>query len=108
MWCIQLVTLTVSIRPAAKRKAVPMTETSQLTAPLTCDSTRSTPLNACFFGVLEKRRSVKPIDLGEPGPTPEELRRILTLACRVPDHGALVPGGSFHSRGGLAKRRAWS
>jgi nitroreductase len=43
------------------------------------------------LGVLDKRRSVKPIDLGEPGPTPEELRRILTVACRVPDHGALVP-----------------
>ena len=34
---------------------------------------------------------MKPIDLGEPGPTPDEVRRLLTVACRVPDHGALVP-----------------
>ena len=34
---------------------------------------------------------MKPVALGEPGPTPAELRRILTVACRVPDHGALVP-----------------
>jgi nitroreductase len=34
---------------------------------------------------------VKPAGLGAPAPTPEELRRILTVACRVPDHGALVP-----------------
>jgi nitroreductase len=44
-----------------------------------------------LLGVLDKRRSVKPIGLGEPGPTLEELRRILTVACRVPDHGVLVP-----------------
>jgi nitroreductase len=41
--------------------------------------------------VLETRRSVKPAALGEPGPNPDELRRILTVASRVPDHGALVP-----------------
>jgi nitroreductase len=40
---------------------------------------------------LEIRRSVKPAALGEPGPNPDELRRLLTVASRVPDHGALVP-----------------
>jgi nitroreductase len=34
---------------------------------------------------------VKPAALGEPGPSPDELRRLLTIASRVPDHGALVP-----------------
>jgi nitroreductase len=41
--------------------------------------------------VLETRRSVKPAALGEPGPNSDELRRLLTIASRVPDHGALVP-----------------
>jgi nitroreductase len=69
-----------------------MPETSSLTTPLRRDPTQCAPLNGSnLLGVLDKRRSVKPIDLGEPGPTPEELRRILTVACRVPDHGALVP-----------------
>jgi nitroreductase len=46
---------------------------------------------ANLLAFLERRRSVKPMDLCEPGPTPDELRRILTVACRVPDHGGLVP-----------------
>jgi nitroreductase len=37
------------------------------------------------------RRSVKPDRLAEPGPTPEELRRILTVGARVPDHKKLAP-----------------
>src|ERR687892_406566 len=44
-----------------------------------------------LLSVLETRRSVKPPALGEPGPNPDELRRLLTVASRVPDHGALVP-----------------
>jgi len=40
---------------------------------------------------LETRRSVKPAALGDPGPNQDELRRLLTVASRVPDHGALVP-----------------
>lgn len=39
--------------------------------------------------LLLKRRSVKA--LGEPGPTREELDRILTVAARVPDHKQLAP-----------------
>jgi nitroreductase len=54
--------------------------------------TPSAPLSGgSLLGILETRRSVKPIDLGAPGPTPDEVRRLLTVACRVPDHGALVP-----------------
>jgi nitroreductase len=41
--------------------------------------------------LLLKRRSAKPAMLGEPGPTAEQLSRILTAAARVPDHKKLVP-----------------
>ena len=69
-----------------------MPEMSPMTTPLMPDPTLSAPLSGGnLLHLLESRRSVKPIDLGEPGPTPDELRRILTVACRVPDHGALVP-----------------
>jgi nitroreductase len=40
---------------------------------------------------LRKRRSVPPKWLGEPGPSPDQLATILTIAARVPDHGKLVP-----------------
>ena len=32
-----------------------------------------------------------PLHSEKPGPNPEELRHLLTIASRVPDHGALVP-----------------
>src|SRR5215475_10955685 len=41
--------------------------------------------------LLLKRRSVKPIMMTEPGPSPDQLDAILTAAARVPDHKALVP-----------------
>ena len=41
--------------------------------------------------LLLKRRSVKPIMMTEPGPSPAELEAILTAAARVPDHKKLVP-----------------
>lgn len=40
---------------------------------------------------LETRRSAPLRGLVEPGPTPDELERMLRLAARVPDHGRLVP-----------------
>lgn len=40
---------------------------------------------------LQQRRSVPPKWLSEPGPTPEQLDTLLTVAARVPDHGKLVP-----------------
>ncbi len=40
---------------------------------------------------LEARRSAPLRGLVEPGPTPEELERLLRLSTRVPDHGRLVP-----------------
>lgn len=40
---------------------------------------------------LELRRSAAPLLLGEPGPDADMLRRLLTIAQRVPDHGKLEP-----------------
>src|SRR4051812_32931900 len=44
-----------------------------------------------ILSLLETRRSGKPRELVGPGPTREELERILTIAARIPDHGALTP-----------------
>jgi nitroreductase len=41
--------------------------------------------------LLKTRRSVKPMELGGPGPTAAELETLLTVAARVPDHGKLAP-----------------
>ena len=43
------------------------------------------------LSLLETRRSGKPRDLVAPGPSPEELERILTIAMRTPDHGKIAP-----------------
>lgn len=40
---------------------------------------------------LQTRRSSKLATLGAPGPTPEQLRAMLTIAARTPDHAKLVP-----------------
>lgn len=47
---------------------------------------RSSPL-----ALLETRRSAKPRGLVGPGPSADELERILTIAARTPDHGRLTP-----------------
>ena len=48
------------------------------------------------LSLLETRRSCRPRDLVEPGPGPEELRRILMIAMRTPDHGKLHPWRFVH------------
>lgn len=40
---------------------------------------------------LATRRSISIPALNEPGPTPEQLDRILAMTVRVPDHGKLAP-----------------
>ncbi|MEO5937698.1 MAG: nitroreductase [Sphingomonas sp.] len=47
---------------------------------------RSTPLS-----LLATRRSGKPRDLVAPGPDAAQLRQILEIAARTPDHGKLAP-----------------
>jgi nitroreductase len=44
-----------------------------------------------ILSLLETRRSAKPRELVDPGPTQAELERILTIASRTPDHGKLFP-----------------
>jgi nitroreductase len=46
--------------------------------------------------LLETRRSARPRDLVGPGPGPAELRRILEIALRSPDHGKLHPWRFVH------------
>lgn len=41
--------------------------------------------------LLDARRSVPSRLLGEPGPDPRQLERMLSAAIRVPDHGRLTP-----------------
>jgi nitroreductase len=41
--------------------------------------------------LLRTRRSLKPVELAAPGPSPAELETLLTIAARVPDHGKLTP-----------------
>jgi nitroreductase len=52
-----------------------------------------TPLNdnSSIRALLGSRRSASPKAMGEPGPTPEQLKEILNAAVRVPDHGKLTP-----------------
>lgn len=43
------------------------------------------------LGFLARRRSASALSLAAPGPTPDELSDLLTIAARVPDHGKLAP-----------------
>jgi len=47
--------------------------------------------HSSILSLLETRRSAKPRELEGPGPTAQELERILTIAARTPDHGKLHP-----------------
>jgi nitroreductase len=49
------------------------------------------PTSAEALRLLAARRSLPLRSLVGPGPDGEELRELLTLAARVPDHGRLVP-----------------
>lgn len=49
------------------------------------------PVSAGTLELLENRRSLPLRALLAPGPTPQELDRMLAIAARVPDHGRLVP-----------------
>jgi nitroreductase len=52
---------------------------------------RQADMREALLALLETRRSVAITGLGEPGPSAAELRRILAIAARVPDHGLLEP-----------------
>ena len=44
-----------------------------------------------LLSLLETRRSARPREMVGPGPSAEEMERILTIAARTPDHGKLFP-----------------
>ncbi|MFL6846015.1 MAG: nitroreductase [Allosphingosinicella sp.] len=48
---------------------------------------------------LATRRSTRPRDLVEPGPDTGQLRQILEIAARSPDHGKLAPWRFVHVAG---------
>ena len=43
------------------------------------------------LGFLTRRRSASALSLAAPGPSVDEVRTLLTIAARVPDHGKLAP-----------------
>jgi nitroreductase len=49
-----------------------------------------------LLAFLRTRRSGRPRDLMEPGPNAEELRQIVSIATRTPDHGKLAPWRFVH------------
>jgi len=55
--------------------------------------------------LLKTRRSVKPMELIAPGPNADEIKILLTIATRVPDHGKLAPW-RFIIFEGAARERA--
>jgi nitroreductase len=48
------------------------------------------------LSLLRTRRSGRPRDMVEPGPDAEQLRQMLEIAIRVPDHGKLAPWRFVH------------
>ena len=50
------------------------------------------------LALMRTRRSGRPRDLSEPGPSAGELRQILEIALRSPDHGKLHPWRFVHVR----------
>jgi nitroreductase len=49
------------------------------------------PANEALLQHLKTRRSVGQAFLAEPGPDAEQLRTLVSIATRVPDHGKLAP-----------------
>jgi nitroreductase len=50
------------------------------------------------LALLKTRRSGRPRDLVEPGPDATQLREMLEIAARTPDHGKLAPWRFLHVR----------
>ena len=48
------------------------------------------------LALLRTRRSARPRDLVDPGPSAPQLRQILEIATRTPDHGKLHPWRFVH------------
>ena len=66
------------------------------------------------LSLLKTRKSASAKAMTVPGPTPEQLRQILEIAVRVPDHGKLTPWrfllfeGDSRAAFGKVLRARWS
>ncbi|CAN5366699.1 nitroreductase [soil metagenome] len=66
------------------------------------------------LALLKTRKSASAKALSEPGSTPQQLREILAIAVRVPDHGKLTPWrfvlfeGEARAGFGKALRKRWA
>ena len=47
--------------------------------------------SAATLELLARRRSTAAVGMTEPGPSPEEIDTLLSIAQRVPDHGKMAP-----------------
>lgn len=59
--------------------------------PLESEPANATNESAETLALLARRRSVKLMQLTDPGPSEEEIDALIQLAARVPDHGKLGP-----------------
>ena len=57
-----------------------------------------------MLDLLANRRSAYAPEMGEPGPTEAELRQLLQIALRAPDHGKLEPWRLLIFRGAARAR----
>ena len=64
----------------------------------------SRDVNTHVIDFLSKRKSAPIAELGLPGPTEPEIRTMLAIASRVPDHGKLAPWRFILYRGELRHR----
>lgn len=62
------------------------------------------PVNSALKTYLETRRSIPAFQMGEPGPSTDEIVEMLKLASRVPDHGKLAPWRFIVYRGDERER----
>jgi nitroreductase len=54
--------------------------------------------------LLETRRTISAVSLGEPGPDADQIETLIRIASRVPDHGKLTPWRFILYRGDARAR----
>lgn len=71
------------------------------------------PVMNAMLEILKTRRSAPPMTLQGPGPDEEEIKTLLQIASRVPDHGKLAPwrfivfAGEGRERAGEVLAQVW-
>jgi len=80
--------------PESSRAFLPLQDNARGSAPAFVNgkpAAAEQPIGFDVLDLLKSRRSIRPADLGPPGPSRPALDTMLTIAARVPDHGKLVP-----------------